>query len=154
MTSAYTKADALGIPNTLWNVPDKTQIVTRLMSIEELEAEIPFIAETLRKTGIAEVSVRYWDGEEKANLADLSEAFHNGFADPKGSYPLRWKLGGSDFEIYNDAVDTEVELCHENHIHVRSNDEAILKKFRSRWERRNLYPPDLEDADGRAQDEA
>ena len=153
-TAAYTKADALGIPNTLWTVPDKIQIVTRFMNIEELEAEIPFIAETFREMGIDAVSVRYWDGEVKVNLADLAAAFDNELEDPKGSYPLRWKVGSSDFEIYNDAVDTEVELCHENHIHVRSNDDATLNKFRSRWERRNLNPPDLSDADGRAQNEA
>ena len=124
------------------------------MSNEELEAEIPFIAETLRETGMEEVSIRYWGGEVRGRLTDLAAAFHAGVEDQKGSYPWRWKLGNSDFEIYNDAVDTEVELCHENHIHVRSNDHAILNRFRSRWERLNLYPPDLEDADGRAQNEA
>ena len=112
------------------------------MSKEEIEVELPFIADTLREAGIENVFVRHWGGQVSVNVSNLEAFFREGFEEQNFKTPHRYYIGGSDFEIYNDNFDAEIELCHENHIHVRSSNEAILEKFRSRWSLHKLNPSD------------
>ncbi len=113
----------------------RPQTVSGELTVPQLEAELVYVVEELRGLGVEFVKVYHWMGEEEVAVSALVQAFGVGFENCHYRTPqTRVRLGMSDFEIYTDGLPTEFEFCHHYELHVKSDDDLLLGRFRSRWQ--------------------
>jgi hypothetical protein len=138
---------------------DRLQIVSGVLTREQLDAEVAHLAGFLSERCVDTVLVEHWFGKAEVAAADLPRAFREGFevSGPAGrrvhlgrfdsTLPLRRiYLGDADFVIRLPGQETSFEFCHEDELHVTSPDADVRSVFRARWRSRGYAIRDPHDA--------